>query len=356
MKLSAPYPYFGAKGVVAETIWAALGDVGNYVEPFFGSGAVLLARSRPGKVETANDACAFVPNFWRAVQADAEAVAYWADWPVSEADLHARHGWLVERADEVFVERLTSEPEYFDAKVAGWWVWGQSAWIGGGWCERRFAHQHRRPRLGGRGGRPHYGAGVTIRKKPALCGNGGGVAEAPPKAGLGINRRQLPRLSGCDGSGVSYGAGINVRDRRADLIGYFKALQDRLRGVRFVCGDWTRVVTDSVTVSHGLTGVLLDPPYGEESGRKARLYATDSMTVAVDAARWAIERGDDPRMRIVLCGYEGEHRMPRTWREVAWKSHSGYASASKERLWLSPHCLGGVNAAGPLFASLGGAA
>lgn len=42
--LQAPFPYFGGKSVIAPRIWEAFGDVPNYVEPFFGSGAVLLAR------------------------------------------------------------------------------------------------------------------------------------------------------------------------------------------------------------------------------------------------------------------------------------------------------------------------
>ena len=48
--------------------------------------------------------------------------------PVSELDLHARHRWLVaQRAD---VERLLAEPDWYDAKAAGWWVVGISQWIG----------------------------------------------------------------------------------------------------------------------------------------------------------------------------------------------------------------------------------
>jgi segregation and condensation protein B len=51
---------------------------------------------------------------------------------VSEADLHARHQWLVDQTG--FRERMLTDPEFFDAKVAGWWVWGISQWIGSGWC------------------------------------------------------------------------------------------------------------------------------------------------------------------------------------------------------------------------------
>lgn len=40
-----PFPYFGGSSPVASVIWEALGaDVQNYVEPFFGSGAVLFLR------------------------------------------------------------------------------------------------------------------------------------------------------------------------------------------------------------------------------------------------------------------------------------------------------------------------
>jgi hypothetical protein len=42
-----------------------------------------------------NDIDGYVSNFWRAVQADPELVAHYADWPVNEVDLHARHRWLV---------------------------------------------------------------------------------------------------------------------------------------------------------------------------------------------------------------------------------------------------------------------
>lgn len=42
--MKAPFPYFGGKSTVAPIIWKALGQPKHYIEPFFGSGAVLLAR------------------------------------------------------------------------------------------------------------------------------------------------------------------------------------------------------------------------------------------------------------------------------------------------------------------------
>ena len=43
-KLIAPFPYFGGKSKIADTIWEILGDVDNFVDPFMGSMAILLAR------------------------------------------------------------------------------------------------------------------------------------------------------------------------------------------------------------------------------------------------------------------------------------------------------------------------
>lgn len=388
MRLRAAYPYFGSKAAVADVIWAALGDVDNYVETFAGSCAVLLARDAPGKIETVNDAHAFLPNFLRAVRDDPDAVAFHAAWPVSEIDMHARHAALLERADEAWVERLRDDAGFFDAEMAGWWVWGASIWIGSGWCD--FGHRNSgaqvRPALSGGGYRSDRkrpcvdDRGINTqrvsgaRKRPLLSGHPDSDGQGYPKEGVGIFRgrlphligpnnigkQQIPSLSGSDGSGVGYGRGIFASGRREDLAGYFHALAERLSKVRITCGDWTRVVTPAVTVSHGLTAVFLDPPYGDGAGKRAKLYAKDSTSVAADAARWAIEHGDDPHYRICLAGYESEHEMPATWRCHAWKTNGGYgnqdrenANAARERLWFSPHCLGSDRAPGPLFERLG---
>lgn len=41
--LQAPFPYFGGKSKAAPEVWQAFGPVDNYVEPFAGSAAMLLA-------------------------------------------------------------------------------------------------------------------------------------------------------------------------------------------------------------------------------------------------------------------------------------------------------------------------
>ena len=304
MTLQAPFPWFGGKAKVAATIWDRLGLVQNYVEPFFGSGAVLLSRPEPFPgVETINDACGFVANFWRAIQAAPEEVAAFADWPVNEADLEARHYWLVTEGRETLA-RILGDPHGFEAKIAGWWCWGLCAWIGSGWCS---------------GEGPWRWEGEW-RQLPHLS------------AGQGINRK-LP----------------HVGDAGQGIHGWFDRLCARLRSVRVCHGDWSRVTGDTVTWRHGLTGVFLDPPYGAEAGRTDGLYATDDLTVALKAREWALEAGKRPDMRICLAGYEGEHDMP-GWSTVRWKAKGGYGSqgegrgrenAERETLWFSPHCLAG---------------
>src|SRR5262249_43428875 len=94
--LKTPFPYYGGKSTVAALVWHRLGAVDNYIEPFAGSLALLMRRPTPFKgVETCNDADCMVTNFWRATAAEPERVAEFADGPVHEADLHARHRWLV---------------------------------------------------------------------------------------------------------------------------------------------------------------------------------------------------------------------------------------------------------------------
>jgi site-specific DNA-adenine methylase len=215
-QLRTPFPWFGGKSRVADLVWERFGDVANYVEPFAGSLAVLLGRPHTPRTETVNDLDCYLANFWRALQADPDAVARWADWPVNEADLLARHRWLQTRA--AFREQMHADPEYHDAKIAGWWVWGLSAWIGSGWC----AHARVPEQL------PHLG-----------------------NAGMGVHRptQKLPHL-GDAGRGV--------------LAEYLGSLASRLRRVRVACGEWDRVLGDSVTFKHGTTGVFLDPPYSAE--------------------------------------------------------------------------------------------
>ncbi len=68
--------------------------------------------------------------------------------------------------------------------------------------------------------------------------------------------------------------------------------------------------------------------------------------MAHQVREWALEHGDNQKLRIALCGYEGEHQMPTGWECIEWKAAGGYASSAgnnenstRERIWFSPHCF-----------------
>jgi D12 class N6 adenine-specific DNA methyltransferase len=336
--LKAPFPWFGGKSRVAPEVWDRFGNVPNYVEPFFGSGAVLLGRPFTPTIETINDKDCFVANFWRALQHDSQGVSYHADNPVNEADLHARHLWLVNNQD--FQERMKTDPLYYDSMVAGWWVWGQSQWIGGGWCTGRSSWGH------------EFADGEPCHERlPDISNAGKGIHRKRPhlgNAGKGIHR-QLPHLGDAGMESLPIASDLILETpARASIASYLGELAERFRRVRVCCGDWTRILGPSPTVKLGLTGVFLDPPYSEDAGRAVELYASEDLQISRSVREWAIENGDNPLMRIALCGYEGEHQMPDSWECVRWKAMGGYGSqgngagrenSARERIWFSPHCL-----------------
>lgn len=318
--LQAPFPWFGGKRKAADTVWPAFGVVENYVEPFAGSAAMLLAAPEGKRIETINDFDGFVANFWRAVSHDPDAVAHAADWPVNEVDLFARHSWLV-RQRATLTEQLHADPAYYDTLIAGWWVWGACNWIGSGWCS---------------------GTGPWVH-------DGERIVRADSNAGQGINRK-LPQL-GNGGKGGEHPRTVFIRD-------WMRELQERLRDVRVTCGDWQRVCQDSITTRNGLTAVFLDPPYtkGEMD------YSAGGMGLGIAHAvrDWCAANGHNPKLRIVLCGHAGEHDdlLQHGWHTRTWKAGGGYAltdeavaNRKSETIWCSPHCVPERGVVQDLFAA-----
>lgn len=387
--LKAPYPWPGGKSAIAADIWARLGDVPNYVEGFAGSAAVLYARPHDldGKTETLNDIDGFITNALRAIAYDPEQTAYWCDWPVSEIDLTAAHLWLKAQRDDL-TARLFADPDYCDPQVAGRWLWGIASWIGDGWCvadgpwinvdgklvDRRTLPEGEREEevwkqmpeslKANIRGIQAYRASVP-RKMPEIGRSPNGQIDFNRK-GVQAYRyregvpRKMPLISAGNvkGGGYTFDTGVQYQRRSSSgaLLTYFERLAARLRRVRLLCGDWRRAVKDSVTVNHGTTGVFLepcgvflDPPY--PSAEHDMRYHGDN-DIWHDAAAWAIERGDDPRLRICIAGYytpEIDARFPATWERLSWKARGGYANqkadgrgranAKREMLWFSKSCL-----------------
>jgi site-specific DNA-adenine methylase len=334
--LTAPFPWFGGKKTVTTEVWHRFGNPDNYVEPFGGSLAVLLGRPVNHewwlKKETVGDFSGHVVNFFRSVAANPEAVADHANWPVTEADLTSRHLFLVRYENEL-AEKLTADPEFFDVKAAGWWVWGISAWVGGDWMTGMGPWKPGNPE----------GPGV-YRKMPMIAGSHGGKGIHKPLKAVPFDGRTTPDV------GDFYGEALKAQ---------FQALSDRLRRVRVSCGDWKRLTGAAMDAgANKVTAVFLDPPY-DLSLRRGDLYgasdrANDSAETQVhEAARtWAITNGTNPLRRIAYCSYSTPEEdalfVEAGWVPYRWSAQGGYGLQSnneargnkdKEIIWFSPHCL-----------------
>ena len=288
--IAAPFPYFGGKRRAAPRIWQALGDPAGYIEPFAGSAAVLLARPTftGRRVETLNDADGWLVNTWRAIQLSPAEVAQHAWGPVAEIDYHARLAWLQQRRTPDLVAWMEGDPEAHDAKAAGWWLYVMA------------------------------------------CGIGDPFGPGPWRVVDG-HLRKLPHLGDAG---------------RGQLEAYMQQLADRLRRVRITCGSWQRVVKPSVTRSgtggDGTRAIFLDPPYATSGD----LYAHVDADVGLAVRDWCVTA---PReMRVILCGYDIEHDalLAHGWTVTEGKASGGAgystnsANGRRERLWLSPACIG----------------
>ena len=289
--MNSPFPYFGGKRTVAAAVWARLGSPAQYIEPFCGSAAVLLACPRPAALEVVCDGSGFIANFWRAVKHQPAAVAEWADYPVSHIDLGARHGWLMAQRDRIGAEM--QDPDWpGDAKVAGWWLWGQCCWIGSGWCDWF-------------GQIPHAG-----------------------NAGMGVQAiGQIPHASD-----AGRGADALLTSCGRTAWAWLHRIADRLERVRVTHGDWSRCLNNHFGGDDA--AVFLDPPY---RSYEALYGKAGAVADAVEA--WA--RANE-HLRIALCGHQGDYALD-GWDAVEWSrgrlTYSGGQTTDRECVWYSPACL-----------------
>jgi site-specific DNA-adenine methylase len=131
--------------------------------------------------------------------------------------------------------------------------------------------------------------------------------------------------------------GRNKGIRCVDLTAYFVELKQRLKDVQLYYDNWTKLANDAARESKRcFCGIVLDPPYSGTI-RQANLYHEDDGEIAQLVARWARAIATQrPKLRIALCGYWGEHKMPSDWEEFAWNSQMGMG---RERIWFSPSCV-----------------
>lgn len=308
-RLDPPFPWFGGKRKAADMVWMLLGDPAQYVEPFAGSLAVLLARPRWGRdrVETVNDVDGMIVNMWRAIRNDPDGVAARLDCPVMEVELHARLARVNGHRTRDFVAWLEGDPEHSDSMLAADWLYATCNSIGypfdpGPW---------------------HVVDGRLVN-----TGEGGGARRKIPDLGSGKGRgvnRELPALG----------------DKGRGVAAYLRRLSDRLQWARITCGDWERTVKPSAIggLGYDRTGILLDPPY-KDAG--TNYHTPGEADVAARVEEWCM--GAPGGCRIVLCGYGEEHDR---LLEHGWTKHEYRAgcavfknteSRRRERLWASPAC------------------
>ena len=336
MTLLSPFPYFGGKRSVAGDVWARLGSPSQYIEPFCGSAAVLLAAPKPAQLEVVCDGSGFIANFWRAVKRQPAAVAEAADYPVSHIDLGAAHVWLMAQRARIGAELQDIEWPG-DAKAAGRWLHGQCCWIGSGWCEWDRATSPR-----GIGKVPAYGqdAGFGInaaaqsdRAGPARrqCGEGRpGDREGDDATSAGMGVQAIGKVPHAGNAGRGEQALLTSAGRTAWR--WLHQLADRLERVRVVHGDWTRCLNNHFGGTD--TAVFLDPPYRAYE----RLYG-NAAPVADAVEAWAREHAD---LRVALCGHRGDYDLP-GWDAVDWSrgrlTYGGNKTTDSECIWYSPACL-----------------
>jgi len=201
--LRFPAPYAGGKSSVADQVWHTIGRVDHYREPFLGSGAIFLAAPQPATTEVLNDSAGLLTNVWRSLQLDPESTAAAADDWINEIDLFARHVALVQAIPSL-TDRLMSDPDYCNPRLAGWWLWGASQWIGSDFATGRGAWTveggsvvrardrgvaRKMPILQGNGSRSGWGTQGVARQMPAF-----GAGPANPNGGLKGVHRKAPKI------------------------------------------------------------------------------------------------------------------------------------------------------------------
>ena len=333
--LKAPFPWFGGKSRVADAVWQAFGTVDRYLEPFAGTLAVLLGNPHPPRSEVVCDTNGLLCNFWRSIKWNPEEAARWACWPSMHDDLTARNNYLFSWARE-HAHLLSEDPEYYDPKAAGWWVWGVSNWIGSG-----------------------YGDVISQRKTaiPSLNSDvvvgGRGVMRASfrkiPEVGSrrGVNKIPTMRRSGVGAGGLA----PDYENTRERLRHWFLHLQNRLFRVVVLNRDWRSCTSPTMLGEHDerpglIRGIFLDPPYIMDGVRDAGVYASDADKTSDSTARaaleWALTLADRPGFKVAYCcyGFEFEDDL-KDWSHVDGKLtgvRTDKGHLRKERIYFSPQC------------------
>ena len=292
------FPYIGGKYTVAPEINRRFGEIDTRIDAFTGSSSWILA-SEPAKYEIVNDLDGYVVNYLRAVKYAPDEVARHLDFPRAELELVARHHYVRDKLPEL-VAKLGGDPDYYDPVLAARWAYVMAYKLDpslikpGGWSvrDRRLIYERGEGRIRG-----------SMTSTPRL----------------------LARL---------------VKERR--VFEYVATLSERLRSVQVFWNDFEVVAGKGKQPEFGVVGILLDPPYPRHL--RDYEYDTDGADVWHRAARWAIANGDNPKLRIAVCGYndaESDALFSHSWTRFVWRRSGIGQHKDRECIWFSPHCGGG---------------
>lgn len=309
---------------------------------------MLLAAPRIAPREVVADKNGLIINAWRALKYDPEQVAYWADMPTNHWELHSVHywmiQWIVDNKDEIW-----HNPDFFDAKAAGRWLYGVSNWIGSNFGDEtnmkkdKSPKEESRPNVISRGVQMHQKPNRDIR--PTLCSRGVQIQRTPDSipwastttvGGRGVmtSRRNVPGSQG----EIFYGDGSR-------LVGWFTAIQQRLANVYVLNRDWQSAVTPAVLglkKKNAKVAILMDPPYKTQI-RNKDLYASDidgtSDKVAEESYEWALQYGE--RYRICYAMHASDFPTPKGWisYEKSFGAHRDAKNRVQDQIIFSPACL-----------------
>lgn len=346
--LKAPFPYFGGKSKVIGEVWKRFGQVKIYVEPFFGGGSVLLGNPYwQTTFEAVNDKDHMIANAWRSLKNDPDGVFKYCDNPSIEIDFHLNHIWLVNEGKER-IKRCEWDKDFYDVEVAGIWILGMSNVIGSQYASGVGKWNTETLKLASELGTYNIKEITKYATDNNIDIMGSGVDRSRPSNTAlynGINRKNMKAYE-------NYAEGDEIFPPSIKMREYLRELAVRLKYVKVYCGDWTRVTTKPmISKDNHIGAIFLDPPYSLEANRDKELYVVEDLSVAHDVRQFCIEKSDDPKLRIALCGYDDEHTELEQYGYVPyyWSTHGGYSLFAKEEaqsrknknrevIWFSKSC------------------
>ena len=292
------FPYVGGKYLVAPEINRRFGEIDTRIDAFTGSSSWILA-SPPVKYEIVNDLDGYVVNYLRAVKYAPDEIARHLDFPRAELELIAYHHYVRDRLPEL-VARLGGDPDYYDPVLAARWAYVMA-----------YSVMHE----------PRRAGGWLVRDGRLIYERGAGRV----RGSMTAVHLLLTRL---------------IKERRVSE--YVAALSERMRNFQVYWNDFEVVAEKAKHHNLGVVGILLDPPYPRHL--RDFDYDTDSEDSWYRAARWAVANGDNPKLRIAICGYndaESDALFPSGWARFVWRRGGMGKNKDRECIWFSPHCGGG---------------